>query len=467
MQRRRELMTFEHGHWATATGGIVTFNTPFAKPLRSLKAKFTPVQEGTGDPSPDNVRPITGWTGLTAYKTGKNLFNKNGMTRRDGYNYNYSGVEESISTTGYFLEYISVKPNTYYTISGIGRSAIYEYTGAKAWIRRGAATNGAWSFKTSDITHYIRIQYRIEDLDVNTAQLELGSTATAYSPYSGTTIPITFPAVGKNLFDEVYPNIDFGTVKYKALYVGDGTFTASTNMPKGAYDNLFFLPGKVSTGASTATNEIDSNTSRTITSENGYVTIGYRKDASYDLNPTDYHVQIEKGSTATAYEPYTNTVYGGTLDVTSGELVVNTVAVPITPDTISNRSEKGYACVVVGTVGYVNADVPQICNVLPKTASASSVKNGAFIVYNSSAYNRAHIAFCFSGCYGAGAAETRSLNIAKVTELIESGTTPTVVFGISEPQTYHLTPVEVKTLIGTNNIWSTANGNVTAEYWTR
>lgn len=48
----------------TATGNPVTFLTDLAKPLKSLVANFLPIQSGTGDPSPTNIRPITGWTGL-------------------------------------------------------------------------------------------------------------------------------------------------------------------------------------------------------------------------------------------------------------------------------------------------------------------------------------------------------------------------------------------------------------------
>ena len=49
----------------TATGNPVTFLTDIARPLKSLIANFLPVQAGSGDPAPDNVRPITGWTGVT------------------------------------------------------------------------------------------------------------------------------------------------------------------------------------------------------------------------------------------------------------------------------------------------------------------------------------------------------------------------------------------------------------------
>ena len=60
-------------HLATTTGTMVTFNTDLAAPLTSVKANFLPVQEGSGDPSPTNVRPITGWTGIKVCRAGKNL----------------------------------------------------------------------------------------------------------------------------------------------------------------------------------------------------------------------------------------------------------------------------------------------------------------------------------------------------------------------------------------------------------
>lgn len=41
---------------------------------RSLVVNIEPIQAGSGDPSPDNIRPITGRTGLTVTRTEKNVF---------------------------------------------------------------------------------------------------------------------------------------------------------------------------------------------------------------------------------------------------------------------------------------------------------------------------------------------------------------------------------------------------------
>ena len=70
-------------HLSYSVGGdsnLVSFKSAARVPIDSLKVHFKPIQEGTGDPSPENVRPITGWTGVEAYKTGKNLFDINGDT---------------------------------------------------------------------------------------------------------------------------------------------------------------------------------------------------------------------------------------------------------------------------------------------------------------------------------------------------------------------------------------------------
>ena len=54
----------------SVTGNPATFTTDVARELTAFTIPFTPIQSGSGDPSPDNVRPITGITGLTVYHSG-------------------------------------------------------------------------------------------------------------------------------------------------------------------------------------------------------------------------------------------------------------------------------------------------------------------------------------------------------------------------------------------------------------
>lgn len=60
-----------------AQGSIVTIDDGADNvPVVSLTAQIVPIQSGTGDPAPDNVRPISGWTGANINVTGKNLLPK-------------------------------------------------------------------------------------------------------------------------------------------------------------------------------------------------------------------------------------------------------------------------------------------------------------------------------------------------------------------------------------------------------
>lgn len=49
----------------TITNGIAQFQAQRAQELTGLTVRINPIQEGTGDPSPTNIRPISGRTGMT------------------------------------------------------------------------------------------------------------------------------------------------------------------------------------------------------------------------------------------------------------------------------------------------------------------------------------------------------------------------------------------------------------------
>lgn len=53
-----------------AEGAIASFSDGVNAPVDKLLVEINPVQAGTGDPSPENIRPISGWTGCTVYRSG-------------------------------------------------------------------------------------------------------------------------------------------------------------------------------------------------------------------------------------------------------------------------------------------------------------------------------------------------------------------------------------------------------------
>lgn len=189
----------------TATGNPVTFSTDVAKALTKCEVAFTPVQSGSGDPSPENVRPITGWTGVDVYRTGKNLFDASTVERRDGYLLNDQGQEQTTTVSGYTKSITPVSPGATYTFDGsiISKSEegyywrLYYYDKNGTFVSRTSSqdrTQLPYTFTVPSGCYGIAFQYNMSQVDFSTFMLELGSSATAYAPYSGTSYPVTFPA---------------------------------------------------------------------------------------------------------------------------------------------------------------------------------------------------------------------------------------------------------------------------------
>ena len=55
---------------------IATFTDGANLPMPSLKTTIVPIQEGSGDPSPSNVRPISGWSGANVSVCGVNVWDE-------------------------------------------------------------------------------------------------------------------------------------------------------------------------------------------------------------------------------------------------------------------------------------------------------------------------------------------------------------------------------------------------------
>lgn len=110
---------------------------------------------------------------------------------------------------------------------------------------------------------------------------------------------------GKNLFDKSEIVLSGTTITYMPVNVGDGEYTLSTNYIAPGRNDVFFLPGNVNTGALSSSNGVQHGTSRTVTSENGYVTVALRLSSDGTTSPLDYQIMLNEGSTALQYEPYT------------------------------------------------------------------------------------------------------------------------------------------------------------------
>ena len=72
-----------------------SFSTDSSVTLASLIADITAYQSGSGDPSPSNIRPITGYSSANIWRTGKNLVDMPRMC--EGANISYNSVRLTAS----------------------------------------------------------------------------------------------------------------------------------------------------------------------------------------------------------------------------------------------------------------------------------------------------------------------------------------------------------------------------------
>lgn len=77
LERRRQIL-LNTPHIETVSSSMASFSTDISTNLKECRVYFSPVQEGTGDPSPDNVRPITGWDGIeVSHNVGQDFYTYN------------------------------------------------------------------------------------------------------------------------------------------------------------------------------------------------------------------------------------------------------------------------------------------------------------------------------------------------------------------------------------------------------
>lgn len=168
---------------------------------------FRPIQKGSGEPSPENIRPITGRAGAELVRCGKNLL----PFMMIGNTYAQSGMNAVVTDEGMVLNgtplgaynnllhfvYSNLPAGTY-TISGgdpaTGVYAQMNITRADGTVQYYANAPFVIYGDEQRVVCFIQNSSVIPTMTnyVLKAQLELGSTATSFEPYQGDTFALDF-----------------------------------------------------------------------------------------------------------------------------------------------------------------------------------------------------------------------------------------------------------------------------------
>ena len=411
-----------------ATGNPLTFTTNVAKPLKTLVASFLPVQSGTGDPSPQNPRSISGWSGVNMWHTGKNLLDPAAKTAT----LNNDNVF-FYKNDGFYL------PAGTYTISAsVNMTAIYV-------VRKSDNTNVAIvynndrkTFTLSEGTVVYVNYYKSGGVGDAEYMLEVGSSASAYTPYTGHSLPVTFPAVGKNLLNPANRIASGNNVQYyrtgdKLLLKGGQTYTISTNV----------TPSQISIFKGTNT-PVTSTTNATLTytpteDVEVWIDIYVVNSRLPEGGISAVYGQLEQGSTATAYEPYTSTIYGGSVDLVTGVLTATWASIDMGKLTYTER--------------FSYADHIFSAPVTGKKSGNANILSSEYAVQDAAIGN-------LSDNHIRGYASNENIwlrndDYSTAASLKTGMDGVQLVYELATPLTYQLTPQQV-TALGDNTIWSDA-----------
>lgn len=328
----------------SASGAIARFvDGADDVPLKSLKVNIVPAQSGSGDPSPDNVRPISGFNSVKVTRAGKNLAEINDID-----------IPSSVISTVDISGVVTLPKGTYTlswtfagTVTATKNQPLFLANGAQVYSGVNSTADGrySWTFTLDEDTSIIlRWWYHTVSSACKASEfmLEYGNKSTEFEHYNGSTYDVSLASAG--------------------------------------------------------------------------------------------------------------TVYGGTLDVVSGELTVDrkSILVDGTQDIRESQVQRFFIGI---------ADTREIT--LANQNTDASVISERFKSYTWGGLTKA------MGCapvYGFGVA-FRNPAITTVSawkEFFQNNPTR-FVYMLATPITYNLTPIEVKSLLGINNVWSDA-GDMDVEY---
>lgn len=185
------------------TGNPVVCYPVAGYPL-GCKVSWEPTQEGTGDPSPDNIRPIHGRDSVTVERCGENLLNIAPFTKltEQGITYEYvanGGIHISgtalTSVTSPMFSVWYLPPGKYYGADsgeGIGTSIVVHRNGKNVWL----SAKGTFAILAGDVIKFWCLSVNSGKTVDKTLYPYIvpGTTApTTYTPYPGQTATLTLP----------------------------------------------------------------------------------------------------------------------------------------------------------------------------------------------------------------------------------------------------------------------------------
>lgn len=278
----------------------------------------------------------------------------------------------------------------------------------------------------------------------------------------------------------------------KKIFVSEGeTVTLSWEESTNANGVMYIFPNGLTSGAVYKNNRDGKEISYTVASGVTYITFRFGVALS-DTTIAYKNIMVRKSGNNT-WQPYSNicpisghteadvtvtddlttptethtisipfhdssdpiTVYGGTLNVTSGELRVTHANVDM--GTLTWRRTTSYSNPIFFTTvtGKLMSNISMLCSAYKFSGNFRGAENFAQSAENGSIGN----------CYANEQIYVRDDSYTDADTFKTAVTGQTVFYELATPQTYQLTPTQVTTLLGQNNIFADCGQVLEGEYF--
>lgn len=491
LELRRQLL-FNTPHIETAEGSMVQFDGDFSSKLKSCKVNFLPIQEGTGEPSPENIRNIIGWSDFRLYWN--HSINLIPLEFPDDSFYgNFSTGNTSIasaSNTKCWSIYVGKNQDIYYQREGRGHALRLAFADTHLTGRTGAIIYDAITMNNRDnqVVNSGEHPYLIlasakssmvkdGSMDVNKVMLSLGDTEKPYQRRSSV--------------DNVLINLPYDYLTNVMITIGKTINNSGDIISESGMAVTDFIPvsaGQVFNLKFTSTTAartrriygytLDKKASHSLASVS-WCTVGEEHTVSATIPEGVSYIRVcyYNGDTnKTLMSPNKEgLVYGGYVDLIKGELVVTHYSFilegtnhQVTQSAQINANDMAIAYSTMGNSGGLSA-LP-----IGKRNTYLYACNKYPVPYSSGQNASVEGVYCGSGSpYVRFAVSKDKLSDISSTNAIKnsineylSNNPCQIVYELETPIVYQLTPQQIKTFKGTNTVWADTNGDISVEYWT-
>lgn len=441
--------------------------------VKELITDINPVQEGTGEPSPTNVREITGWNGCVVSRTGVNLWDE--QWELGIYN-TTTGLPQTSNYSIRGKNRISVKPNTsFYANNNLIRRLYYDINDNFISFKAGIGVD-----TTPSNCYYMRI-YLADTYGTtynNDISINYPSSDTEYHKFVGSKYQTFF----EGLMAGTYGVVDLGTLTWTYEPVGTSQ-SVSFGVMRATLSPSPLLSGNllcekfegVKGGVSSLLNN-----QCCISGTQAYPFLRIRCDEYSDATEFQTAMSgvylIYELATATAptiTQPDINglisafgadlnaivfgqTVFGGSLNVTTGLLTVTHAIVDL--------GDLTWTYAIDINRFYSNEQIA-----IKHPASTSEIPFILCSHYQTLSWDNFQVAsndYCISNPNSNGRINIRDTHYTDATAFKTAMSGVQLVYELATSIEIQLTAEEIQTLIGTSNIWSNI-GDISECIYTR